>query len=163
MVGSGLQSLLIVRNSGDSQDFAGETTNRPNPVTFGGDLGWSDGWAGSDQSWVRQYPYWPLQVPAVFCAVTLLAGELASMPLRIYSGSRNRRGDEAPADHRMARMLSEQWSDDETSFMSRYRLLVSTMLIGRGYAFVERLEDEEADLHVLDPRVGHAAPLHRSP
>ncbi len=92
---------------------------------------------------------WPMQIPAVACAVNLLAGEMAALPVRVYRGSRYNKGEEDTTS-RVSRMLAESWSPEHTSFMSRFRLFQSALLCGQGFAFVERGRGG-TNLHVLSP------------
>jgi len=87
-----------------------------------------------------------LQVPAFAAGVRLLADHVASLPVvcRDASGSKT--------DANIAQWLGSSWTDDQTSWEARRRLIVSAMLHRAGVAWIQRSPMGIArGIHVLDP------------
>lgn len=91
-----------------------------------------------------------LGVPAVWCAVNFMAGELASLPLHVY----RRRGENRERDTGgLAILLADAVNDETTSFRWRKALFDQVFTEGRSVTFIERNPTARiVNLWPLEPR-----------
>lgn len=76
-----------------------------------------------------------LGVPAVWCAVNFMAGELASLPLHLY----RRKGESRERDTgRLAVLLADAVNEETTSFRWRKTVFDQVFTEGRSVTYIER-------------------------
>lgn len=90
-----------------------------------------------------------LGVPAVWCAVNFLAGELASLPMHLY----RKKGDSRErVSSALATILSDAVNEETTSFRWRKAMFDAVLTGGRAYTFIERAASGRIiNLWLLDP------------
>ena len=81
-------------------------------------------------------PETALKVPAVACAVNVLAGTLASLPLQVFARIEN--GRETTERDPLYGILHDAPNEEWTSFEWRKFMMTNTLLNGRGLSFIER-------------------------
>lgn len=87
---------------------------------------------------VRLYDWrQPLQIPAVYRCVSLVANTIASLPWRVFREGRNGAIDRA-TDNPANWLLHRRASRDMSAYTLKQTLLVHSMLQGNGYAEIER-------------------------
>jgi HK97 family phage portal protein len=87
---------------------------------------------------VRLYDWrQPLQIPAVYRCVSLVANTVATLPWRVFrEGSDGKRS--IATDNKASWLLHRRASRDMSAFTLKQTLLVHSMLQGNGYAEIER-------------------------
>lgn len=99
-----------------------------------------------------------MRVPAVACAVSLIAETLGALPVKLYA----RADKNAAADHAAYRLMHEEANDWTSAAALRTQLTVDALLSDAGgFAHVVRLNDGTPyELHRLDP---HKVTLETTP
>jgi HK97 family phage portal protein len=77
-----------------------------------------------------------LEVPAIWCAVNVLAGTIASLPLQVFK--KDATGRELADSDTLYGILHDAPNEELTSFSWRKGMMISTLLRGRGVSFIER-------------------------
>ncbi len=89
-----------------------------------------------------------MRVPAVACAVGLIADTIGSLPAKAYQRTDKQAADDHPA-HRIVHDIANEWTSAE---QLRTELTTDALLSGNGYALVNRLTDGTPfELHRIDP------------
>lgn len=78
-----------------------------------------------------------LGVPAVWCAVNFISGTIAALPLQLFRGDGSDRVL-AKQDPLYAILHDEVNDDHLTSFKWRKMMMVTTLMTGRSFSFIER-------------------------
>ena len=81
--------------------------------------------------------YTALNLSAVWAAVSIIAGSIASLPLILYK-RRQDGGKERFVDHPTYRLLHDEPNPEMSSMVFRETLLAHTLSLGNGYAEIER-------------------------
>ena len=76
-----------------------------------------------------------MKVPAVFNGVNFIAGTVAGLPFQAFEPSGN--GAEVIKGY-INRMLNRSWTPTMSSFLSRFALMTSVLLHGRGIIYIGR-------------------------
>jgi HK97 family phage portal protein len=92
--------------------------------------------AGRSQSGVRVNRKRALGYPAVWRAVSLISGDVAKLPLAVYT--QHGRNREPAKDHPAYRLLLRKPNDAMTAFVFKQTLLAHVLLNGNGYAYIDR-------------------------
>ncbi|MFK7940779.1 MAG: phage portal protein [Roseovarius sp.] len=107
-------------------------------------------------SGIHVSPNSALRVPAVSCAVALIAETIGCLPAKAYLHSDKQAADNHPA-YRLVHDVANDWTSAE---QLRTSLTTDALLTGNGYAIVIRLPDGTPfELHRIDPanvRTEHA-------
>ncbi|SLN62406.1 Phage portal protein [Roseovarius litorisediminis] len=97
-----------------------------------------------------------MRVPAVSCAVGLIADTIGCLPAKVYQ----RDDKQAAKDHPAYKLVHEAANEWTSAEQLRTELTTDALLIGNGYALVTRLRDGTPfELHRIDPanvRTEHA-------
>lgn len=93
--------------------------------------------AGRTESGADMSAYLALNLPAVYCAVGIIADGIAQLPIDVFQ--KNADGTSAEVgDHPLAAILNGSANDYMTSFVARQTQLHHTLLWGNGYQEIER-------------------------
>lgn len=91
-----------------------------------------------------------MSVPAIWCAVTFLAGSIAALPIKLHRRSQN--GTEQIERSSLAKLLAGTVNDGFlTSFNWRRDMMTSALLTGRGMTFIEKAGAGAGDAMYLWP------------
>lgn len=97
---------------------------------------------------IQVSPNSALRVPAVACAVALIAETIGCLPAKAYMRSDKQSAQDHPA-HRLVHDFANDWTSAE---QLRTSLTTDALLTGSGYALVTRLGDGTPfELHRIDP------------
>ena len=93
-------------------------------------------------------PVSAMRVPAVACAVGLIAGTTGSLPIKLH----DRQTRAAQRDHAAYRLIHDEANEWTSATDLRTNLTTDALLHGSGYAQVVRLNDGSPyELHRIDP------------
>lgn len=107
---------------------------------------------GPAESGVRVTPRSALGYSAVWRAVSLIAGDVAKIPLFVFRRTEDGRGKERASDHAAFRLMRWKPNSEQTAQTFREQVQQDVLLHGNGYAFIERNGDgTPAELRWLDP------------
>lgn len=125
--------------------LAGMMTDAPS-ASFGpssSGLGDSDGWivravgGGKTDSGVSVSEWTALTLPVVYSCVSLIADNLAQLPLNLHRKLPGG-GSEIAADHPLQALVHDAPNDDMSSFVLRQTVSSHALLWGNGYSEIER-------------------------
>lgn len=88
-----------------------------------------------------------MRVPAVACAVSLIAETVGSLPVKLH----DRASREAMKDHPAYRLIHDEANPWTSAEALRVQLTTDALLHGHGFAYVTRQDDEALELHRIDP------------
>lgn len=111
--------------------------------------GWRDIIGPASAAGVQVTPQTALGVPAALRAVTLLAGAVASLPLKVYRKTEN--GREPASENQVYKLLHREPNPMQTPFILKELIMNHLLLNGNFYAYIDWQHGKPAALWPLDP------------
>ena len=122
--------------------------NPDNPL----DDAWYDAFAGGyrSQAGERVVAQTLMRIPAFWCGVDLLSGDVAKIPLEFSEGTRKQ--SEAQYDSDLYRLVAEQPNEDQSAFEFWRQIMVCRLVFSNAYSWIRRNgAGEPIGLHPLLP------------
>jgi HK97 family phage portal protein len=90
-----------------------------------------------------------LRVPAVYSAVSLIAGAIGALPAKVFASTDGSKS--AAKDHPGYRLVHDEANDWTSAGKLRAQLTTDALLNGHGFAFANRVDDRVVEFIRLDP------------
>ncbi len=111
--------------------------------------GWRDILGPLTRSGVQVTPLTAMSIPAVYRAVTLLSGAVASLPLKVYKATTD--GREPATGDITYRLLHQAPNPQQTAFTFKELIMNHLLLNGNFYAYIDWQGGKPVGLWPIDP------------